>query len=65
MSNKHLSRSPKTLLIKRGSQWIEASGKWYYEENRGIEIYGLDGTTLITWKQIRAALKRKDKQEGV
>ena len=62
MANEHLLRKPKDL----------DSFTWYYETRKGIEIFHQcttpDGKKVgdlqkltIPWKNIRAALERKDR----
>lgn len=62
MSNKDLSGKPHNIKSK--------GEMWWYEENAGIKILcnrneGEENypivTGIISWRTIRAALKRKDK----
>ena len=61
MGNKHLSLKPKIIQ----------DSAWWYEEPSGISVvheiregdrYIRTDTLNIPWRQIRAALKRKDKE---
>jgi hypothetical protein len=58
MSNKHLKRTPCHL----------DNEIWYYEEFKGLVIVlgaGIkSGQHTISWRKIRAALKRKDRAEA-
>lgn len=63
MSKKHLSNDPHQIGKVPGEAW-------WYEEVKGIEIYiyrrsstgGPDTKKfVIPWAEVRAALKRKDK----
>jgi hypothetical protein len=62
MANKDLSLKPHHQ--KKDESW------WWYEENQGIsvvversQIPGEVGIFDIPWQSIRAALRRKDKEE--
>jgi hypothetical protein len=56
MANKHLKLEPHNIN----------KDVWWYETHKGVETYsythGYLDTIRIPWKDIRAALKRKDKK---
>lgn len=59
MSDKHLLREPHVI----------SNDAWWYETCKGIEIYHGHtwlsqpaGSLNISWAELRAALKRKDKK---
>lgn len=63
MSRKHLKRAPH---VPRTWRWDDGLW-WWYEENGGITVITQHmGTAVpamkISWRAIRAALKRKDRK---
>lgn len=59
MSQKHLKRTP--FDMEKLSSQNPTPDAWFYEENGGffIIINGV-GVYQISWRRIRAALRRKD-----
>lgn len=59
MSDKHLNLEPTMMYHPTVNGGADES--WWYEEAKGIVVVVHGKMARIPWRQIRAALKRKDR----